>query len=186
MMEWALLINFFIKIYHNGWSFSNMCFLIGWRVHYQCQKFKKVTYFLSFYNRCALWVLSKVYIQLFISIYSYLYHNAHLSKSCCYDVHREHYSNDIMGAMASQIIKFTVVYTTIYSGADQRKHQSSASLAFMWRIHRWPMSSPHKGPVIQKIIMKYDNDIIACLIKLNTNQLDQSMMQQNYTHLLVV
>ena len=32
-------------------------------------------------------------------------------------------------------------------GADQRKHQSSASLAFVWGIHRWPVNSPHKGPV---------------------------------------
>ena len=34
-----------------------------------------------------------------------------------------------MSAMASQITSLTIIYWTIYSGADQRKHQSSASLA---------------------------------------------------------
>ena len=38
----------------------------------------------------------------------------------------------------------TIVYSTIYSGTDQRKHQMSASLAFMWRIHWWPVNFPHK------------------------------------------
>ena len=41
-----------------------------------------------------------------------------------------------MGAMASQITSLTIVYSTVYSGADQRKHQSSASLAFVTGIHR--------------------------------------------------
>ena len=38
-----------------------------------------------------------------------------------------------------------------YSGADQRKHQSSASLAFVQGIHRWPVNSPHKWPVTRKM-----------------------------------
>ena len=42
-----------------------------------------------------------------------------------------------MGAMASQIISLTIVYSTVYSSADQRKHQSSASLAFVRGIRRW-------------------------------------------------
>ena len=56
-----------------------------------------------------------------------------------------------MGAIASQITSLTVVYATVYSGSDQRKHQSSASLAFVWRIHRGPVNSPHKWPVTRKI-----------------------------------
>ena len=44
-----------------------------------------------------------------------------------------------MGTIASQITSLTIVYSTIYSGADQRKHQSSASLAFVWGIHRGPV-----------------------------------------------
>ena len=51
-----------------------------------------------------------------------------------------------MGAIASQIISRTIVYSTLYSGADQRKHQSSASLAFVRGIPRW-----HKWPVTQKM-----------------------------------
>ena len=62
-----------------------------------------------------------------------------------------HYSNDITGAMASQITSPTIVYATAYSGAGQRKHQSPASLAFVREIHRSPVDSPHKGPVTRQI-----------------------------------
>ena len=62
-----------------------------------------------------------------------------------------HYCDVIMGAMASQITSLTVVYSTVYSGADQRKHQSSASLAFVRGIHRGPVNSPHKWPVTRKM-----------------------------------
>ena len=48
-----------------------------------------------------------------------------------------------MGAMASQITSLTIVYSTVYSGADQ-ENQSSASLAFVRGIHRGPVDSPHK------------------------------------------
>ena len=56
-----------------------------------------------------------------------------------------------MGAMASQITRLTIVYSTVYSGADQIKHQSSAWLAFLQGIHRWPANSPHKWPVTRKL-----------------------------------
>ena len=49
-----------------------------------------------------------------------------------------------MGAMASQITNLTIVCLTGYLGADQRKYQSSASLAFVWGIHRWLVNSPPK------------------------------------------
>ena len=58
-----------------------------------------------------------------------------------------HYSGVIMGAIASQITSLTIVYWTVYSDADQRKYQSSASLAFVRGIHRGPGTSPRKGPV---------------------------------------
>ena len=51
----------------------------------------------------------------------------------------------IMSMMASQITSLTIVYSTVYTGADQGKHQSSVSLAFVWGIHWWPVNSPHKG-----------------------------------------
>ena len=58
-----------------------------------------------------------------------------------------HYNDVIMRVMASQITSLMIVYSTVYSGADQRKHQSSTSLVFVRGIHQWPVYSPHKGPV---------------------------------------
>ena len=57
-----------------------------------------------------------------------------------------------MGAVASQISSLKIVYSTVYSDADQRKCQSSASLAFVRGIHRGPVNSPHKWPVTRKKI----------------------------------
>ena len=48
-----------------------------------------------------------------------------------------HYSDVIMGTTASKISSLTIVYSAVYSGAEQRKHQSSASMVFVWGIHRW-------------------------------------------------
>ena len=56
-----------------------------------------------------------------------------------------------MGKIASQITSLTSVYSTVYSGVDQSKHQSSASLTFVWGIHRGPVNSPHKWPVTRKM-----------------------------------
>ena len=56
-----------------------------------------------------------------------------------------HYNDVIMNKMSFQISSVAVVYSTVVSYADQRKHQSSASLAFVWEIHRWPVNSPHKS-----------------------------------------
>ena len=62
-----------------------------------------------------------------------------------------HYGDVIMGAIAPQITSLTIVYSTVYSDADQRKHQSTASLAFVRGIHRGPVNSPHKWPVTRKM-----------------------------------
>ena len=67
-----------------------------------------------------------------------------------------------MSAMASQITSLTIVYWTIYSVADQIKHQSSMSLAFVRGIHQWPVNSPHKGPVIQKMFPFDDVIMRSC------------------------
>ena len=74
--------------------------------------------------------------------------------------HHGHYSDVTVGMMASQITSFTIVYSPVYSGADQRKHQSSASLAFVRGIHRWPLNSPHKWPVTRKIF-PFDDVIMS-------------------------
>ena len=62
-----------------------------------------------------------------------------------------HYCDVIMSATALQITSLTIVYSIVNSGADQRKHQRFASLAFVRGIHQWPVNSPHKGPVTRKM-----------------------------------
>ena len=64
--------------------------------------------------------------------------------------------------MTSQITSLTIVYSTVYSGTDQRKHQSSASLAFVREIHRWPANSPHKLPVTRKMFPLDDVIMYIC------------------------
>ena len=61
-----------------------------------------------------------------------------------------HYGDVTMSAMASQITRLTIVYSIVYS--DQRKHQSSASLAFVRGIDRSPVNSPHKRPETRKML----------------------------------
>ena len=75
-----------------------------------------------------------------------------------------HESGVIMGAMASQINGVSTACSTVCLGADQRKHQSCVPLAFVRRIHRWLVNSPHKGPVARKmfpfddvILIRYDS-----------------------------
>ena len=63
----------------------------------------------------------------------------------------KHYSDVITGAMPSQITSFTIVYPSVCSGAYPRKHQSSASLAYVWGINRSPVNSPYNGPVTRKM-----------------------------------
>ena len=76
--------------------------------------------------------------------------------------HYNHYNDVIMSAMASHITSLTTVYSGGYSGADERKHHSSALLAFVGGIHRWPVNSPHKGPVTGKMF-PFDDVIMIIL-----------------------
>ena len=71
-----------------------------------------------------------------------------------------HYNDVIISTMVSQITSLTIVYSTVYSGIDQRKHQSSASLTFVRGIHWWQVNSPHKGPVTRNMF-PFDDVIIA-------------------------
>ena len=71
---------------------------------------------------------NNTYAQIYIFLYDIgIYHDVEM-----------HYNDVIMGSIASQITSLAIVYSVVYSGADQRKHQSSASLAFVWVIHRSP------------------------------------------------
>ena len=77
-----------------------------------------------------------------------------------------------MGAIVSQITSLTIVYSTVYSEADQGKYQSTALLAFVWGIHRRPVNSPHKWPVTRKmfpfddVIMHWKYSYILVLVSL--------------------
>ena len=82
-----------------------------------------------------------------------------------------------MGAISSLISSLTIVFSTVYSDADQRKHQSSASLAIVQGIHRGPVNSPHKWPVTRKmfpfndVIIKHARDYVMVrfdLVKLHS------------------
>ena len=83
-----------------------------------------------------------------------------------------------MGAMA-----YGVSNHQPYSGADQRKHQSSASLAFVWGIHRWVVNSPHKWPVTRKM---FPFDVIMInLVKITGYHLMLNHWQNRCWHIVI-
>ena len=82
----------------------------------------------------------------------------------------------IMGTIASQITSLAIVFSTVYLDTDQRKHQSSASLAFVRGIHRRPVNSPHKGPVTRKMF-PFD-DVIMEKLKI-TGKISCHRLQPN-------
>ena len=64
-----------------------------------------------------------------------------------------------MSVMAYQITGVSVVYSTVCSGTDEIKHQSSMPLAFVRGIHRRPVNPPHKGPLTRKMF-PFDDSIM--------------------------
>ena len=93
-----------------------------------------------------------------------------------------------MSEMASQITEVVIVCSIVGSGADQRKHQSFASLAFVQGIHRWPVNSPHKGPVTRKmfpfddVIMPVPSVGPSCGVGVSTSRYHQT---SNISHAFV-
>ena len=73
-----------------------------------------------------------------------------------------HYDDVIMTMLASQITSLPVVCSIVYSDVNQRKHQSSASLAFVREIHRGPVNFPHKWPVTRKMF-PFDDVIMSSI-----------------------
>ena len=113
----------------------------------------------------SLWLITSKYGQLdFFKCYLKL-----VMKDCetkwviRYSIQLIHYNDIIMSAMASQITSHTIVYSAVYSGVDQRKHQSSASLSFVRGIHWSPVNSPHKRPVTQKMF-PFDDVTMYCVM----------------------
>ena len=91
-------------------------------------------------NYCGISV-TKVHIEISIWQYVWVLH---------------HYSDVITSAMASQTTGVSIVYSTVCSGIDQRKHQSYVSLAFVRGMQHWPMISLHKGTVAWKMLSFHD------------------------------
>ena len=83
-----------------------------------------------------------------------------------------------MGAIASQITSLTIVYSIVDSDADQRKHQSSSSLAFVRGIHWGPVNSPHTWPVTRKMF-PFDDVIMICGIKTKSQKCEITAGNQN-------
>ena len=129
------------------------------RILYRCLKIS-IYWKIKTYLMHSVWSFGENFLTMhnqnyFRSIFQY--------KSSLYDIEtRNHYNDVIMSTMASQITSLTIVYSSIYSGAHQRKHQSSASLAFVRGIHRGPVNSPHKWLVTRKMF-PFDDVILTTI-----------------------
>ena len=118
-----------------------------------CFSISKDALLCKFHKWCQMWLLLSLDMKREVSVTL-----ASINVSC-------HYDDVIMGAMASQITSLTIVYSIVYSGADQRKHESSASLAFVQGIHR----GPRKWPATRKMfpfddVIMMDNCHYWCII----------------------
>ena len=91
-----------------------------------------------------------------------------------------HYNDVIKGAIASQITSLPIFYSAVYSDAVQRKHLSSASLAIVRWIHRWPVNSTHKLPVTRKMF-PFD-DVIMYLLNMPKVLLICVVIMAFFTH----
>ena len=111
-------------------KFHKNCKDISWTPtrRFQVETLSKSLCLIDLKNRRTQSQTIPIYISLnmFKLLLTYVYTHA-----------QTHYYNDvIMGAIASQITSLTIVYSIVYSDADQRKRQSSASVAFVRGIHR--------------------------------------------------
>ena len=88
------------------------------------------------------------------------FNTIHYSISIPYIFAITHYNDVIMGTIASQITSLTIVYSTVYSDADQRKHESSTSLAFVRGIHR----SPVNWPVAENVFIWWRHHVLVITI----------------------
>ena len=120
-------------------------FSVGW-VHAQNDPCERCTGPATHWFLCYCGVSLLTTITLYVICYNYMTVNMH-------------YGDVIMTVLASQITSVSIIYSTICLGADQRKHGSSVSLAFVWGIHRWPVNSPHKWPVTRKMF-RFDDVIV--------------------------
>ena len=131
---------------HNGSATSQLSDLIKWTIHpkYLVEIFEHVC----------------VCLCVFVSVFVSVCEKDSITPKCRRST--PHYGDVIMNTIASQITSLAIVFSTVYLDIDQRKHQSSASLAFVWGIHRGPVNSPHKWSVTRKMF-PFD-DVIMCTL----------------------
>ena len=101
-------------------------------------------------------------------VYCHIFQGCFNGPEAVEEVTQCRYSDVIMGTVASQITILMNVYSSVNSGA-YKKHQSSASLSFVWGIDRWPVNSPHKWPVTRKLFPS-DDVITTCKVSLLINR----------------
>ena len=146
-MAWCLLSSNSLVVpvmTYGQWGSQEQISMIFWSKHSEFNSIKFTSKMSSSYRRPLCWGISMSKG----TAWSYLPPDPELNPDGGISFH---FNDVIMSAMAFQITSIMIVYSTVYSGADQRKHQSSASLIFVRGIHGWPVNSPHKGPVTRKM-----------------------------------
>ena len=146
---WTIVVNIHPNFHSNG---CNIRWLFLWRKNRVWKKHHSLTLRRYITERatellstgCNMWLPVQQLDNNFERIHSIAWNYSH--------VWSRHYSDDVtMGAIASQISSLAIVYSAVYSGADQRKHPSFPSLAFVRGIHWWPVNSPHKWLITRKM-----------------------------------
>ena len=99
-------------------------------------------------RRTIIWTHDGLVYWCIYAIWSNSIFQNYISVTTVYGMTIPHYNDVIMGAMASKS-PASRLFTRQF--IDQRKHQSSAPLAFVRGIHRGPVNSPYKGPVTRKM-----------------------------------
>ena len=115
-----------------------------------------VTWTSKYFTKHLLNIYFKIGVYVYISMQNLWYINCPSGNET--EIFCDHYSDVIMSVTASPISSVSIVCSTVCSGANQRNHQSSASLAFERGIHRWPENYPHIGHVA--IVYSFDNVIM--------------------------
>ena len=98
----------------------------------------------------SLTILCLIHCAIKFKFNTYIVHNNKAAQNAFSPI-STHLSDVRISVMASQIKGFEIVCSTVCSGACQRKHQSSASQAFVSRIRQWPVDFPNKGLVTRKM-----------------------------------
>ena len=98
----------------------------------------------------------------------------------------EHCNDAIMSARASQIVSLTIVYSTVYLGADKKRHQSSSSLALVRGIHRWPVNSPCKARNAKNVSIWWRHHETSWYYSLQTVHEVQHTKHTRYWRLLCI